>query len=64
MNMYMKLSAYLIPISERTLNINKINKNQVEAQEKWNLKTKEEKRKKAKEDSNETGIKDRRKESI
>lgn len=64
MNMYMTLSAYLIPISERTLNINKINKNQVEAQEKWNLKTKEEKRKKAKEDSNETGIKDRRKESI
>lgn len=60
----MTLSAYLIPISERTLNINKINKNQVEAQEKWNLKTKEEKRKKAKEDSNETGIKDRRKESI
>lgn len=64
MNMYMTLSAYLIPISERTLNINKINKNQVEAQEKWNLKTKEEKRKKAKEDSNETGIKDRRKELI
>lgn len=60
----MTLSSYLIPISERTLNINKINKNQVEAQEKWNLKTKEEKRKKAKEDSNETGIKDRRKESI
>lgn len=60
----MTLSAYLIPISERTLNINKINKNQVEAQEKWNLNTKEEKRKKAKEDSNETGIKDRRKESI
>lgn len=60
----MTLSAYLIPISERTLNINKINKNQVEAQEKWNLKTKEEKRKKAKEDSNETGIKDRRKELI
>lgn len=60
----MTLSAYLIPINERTLNINKINKNQVEAQEKWNLKTKEEKRKKAKEDSNETGIKDRRKESI
>lgn len=64
MNMYVTLSAYLIPMSERTLNINKINKNQVEAQEKWNLKTKEEKRKKAKEDSNETGIKDRRKESI
>lgn len=64
MNMYATLSAYLIPMSERTLNINKINKNQVEAQEKWNLKTKEEKRKKAKEDSNETGIKDRRKESI